>query len=308
MIINSSQKMYMPQGVKQQFNGYTLSNQKVAGGERSLQTNQPAFTGIPEMLASKVPEGLLKSKIFHGILQTAERNASLFEAGFVLAIATTLRPMTVLSMPGAKMEDKQYAAVKAISSGTVGFVLAALLYIPMAAIMTRLGNSAKFASKAKEALALAQKAVSDPAKLAKANEAAQHVLKATKFIKGDKAVKVFDQASQALQATGGAATFEAATKALNELTKVAKFPFELGSKSFDAFNYMLNYGSKFIIGPLDAWILFKLIPPLMNKLFPNRKKSGKVDPPPTWAAKMNPEQQRLLLQQFQSKVQKGGVA
>lgn len=309
MLINSSQNMYMPQGVKQKLNGSTSGKQAFRGLEKSVQnSNQVAFTGIPEMLASKVPESLLKSNIFHKILKTAERNASLFEAGFVLCIATSLRPLTVLSMPGAKKEDKQYAAVKAISSGLVGFCLAALLYIPMAAIMSRLGNSAKFASKAREALAMAQKAASDPAQLAKANEAAQHVLKATQYIKPEKAAKAFEQASKALQASGGKATLEASTKALNELTKVAKFPFELGSKAFDSFNYMVNYGSKFIIGPLDAFILFKLIPPLMNKLFPDRKKKGKFNPPPTWAAKANPEQQRLLLQQFQTKVQKGGVA
>jgi hypothetical protein len=184
-----------------------------------------SFTGV-EQLAQKVPDAVHRSGILHKILRLAGDNPTFFEVAFATTIMTTLRPITILAVPGAKKEDKQYAAVKAVCSATAALALTALLYIPLGAVMKRLGKS--------------------PA-----------------------------------------------------------FPFKEGTEAFKAFNHYLNYGSKFLIAPLEAMLLFKLIPPIMHKVFPERKKSGKFDPPPKpFAAQLNGDQERLLAE-FQAKYGKG---
>jgi hypothetical protein len=186
-----------------------------------------SFQGV-EQLAKKVPDAFHKSGVLHKILELAGSNPTFFEVAFATTLMTTIRPLTVLAVPGAKKEDKQYAAVKSICSAVSSFALTALLYIPLAAVMKNLGNG-----------------------------------------------------------------------------KLPGFPFPKDSNQFKAFNHYFNYGSRFILAPLEAMILFKMIPPIMNKLFPNRKKSGKFDPPPgPFAGKLNQDQERLLAE-FQAKYGKG---
>ena len=272
------------------------------------QTREVSFTGIPEKLAQKVPESLLKNSFFHKALRMVENNTSLFIASFVLVLLTTLRPLATLAVPGAKKEDKQYAAAKSITSGIINFAMSALVYIPLAMLISRLGNSAKFAQQAKEALNLFKKAASNPEKLAKAQEAAKHAIKATKYIKADKTAEVFKFAKEALEHTNPEKAFSSAQKAMGELSKVCKFPYAAGSQEFKIYNYLVNYGSQFALALGNAFLIFKFIPPIVNKLFPERAKQGKFDPPPTFAHKFNDGEQRLLLNEFKTKFMNGGQA
>lgn len=299
MILNT-QNTFIPST----FRGNQTKDLKIATKRQNVTSGGVNFTGIPEALAAKVPEAVLKNGLFHSILNLAERNASLFDASFLLVIATTLRPVSVMAVPGAEIEDKKYAAVKAITSGLISFALACIIYIPLGRFMQRFGNRAKIADEANKLLSEAMKATSKSGQMAKANEAAETLLQSGHFFKPEQIEKVFKHATKALTEKTPEATIKAAQQGLNELTKVAKFPYRLGSKEYDSFNYMLNYGSKFLIGPFTAFMLFKSIPPMMKKVFPDRHKKGKFDPPPTFAKQLNNNQQRLT-DEFIAKLRKG---
>jgi hypothetical protein len=162
------------------------------------------FSGFPEYLANKVPEGFLKNKNLHNFLKLAENNASMFEEIITFILGAFLRPAAILTVPGAKKEDKRYPAVKSIASAIISFGLTALVYIPLARHIRKLG-----------------------------------------------------------------------TTAVKNASKSGSFPYKDGTEQFAAFNYLVNYGSIFIVAPLQTILLFKAIPPLMNKLFPKKdNKSG----------------------------------
>ncbi|MDD3012449.1 MAG: hypothetical protein PHC34_01955 [Candidatus Gastranaerophilales bacterium] len=177
-----------------------------------------SFSGFPEYLAEKIPEGFLKNKNLHNYLKLAENNASMFEEIITFILGVFLRPAAILAVPGAKKEDKKYPAVKSIASSLISFGLTALVYIPLARHIRKLG-----------------------------------------------------------------------TTAVKNVSKSGSFPYKEGTKQFDSFNYLVNYGSIFIVAPLQTVLLFKAIPPLMDKLFP--KKDNK-----DWSTSMflNNSQQELF--------------
>lgn len=53
------------------------------------------------------------------------------ESIFMFAIATTIKPITILAVPGAKDEDKKYAATKAFLGGVVDFSIGTLFILPV---------------------------------------------------------------------------------------------------------------------------------------------------------------------------------
>jgi len=55
--------------------------------------------------------------------------------------------------------------------------------------------------------------------------------------------------------------------ALKNASKNAKFPYKTGTKEYDSFNYLVNYGSRFIIAPIQSYLIIKGITPLFKKLF-----------------------------------------
>jgi hypothetical protein len=90
------------------------------------------FRGAP--VPPKAP-----SKLFKPIIATCEfvdKNPALAEAAIGTLFASILRPTTILAMPGAKKEDKEYAASKAFISGFLGLGLNFLCLVPVA-IATR---------------------------------------------------------------------------------------------------------------------------------------------------------------------------
>lgn len=94
-----------------------------------------------------------------------------------------------------------------------------------------------------------------------------------------------------------------ATVALRTAAKSGTFPYKLGTREYDAFNYLINFGSGFILAPLEAFILFKSIPPIINRIFPNKDKH--INPLPTPAAKLSADQQQLI-DEFVKKSGAGG--
>jgi hypothetical protein len=67
--------------------------------------------------------------------------------------------------------------------------------------------------------------------------------------------------------------------ALKQASKSNSFPYKAGSKEYDSFNYLVNYGSRFIIAPIQSFLIIKGITPLFENIFQtdaakNTKKQG----------------------------------
>lgn len=60
-------------------------------------------------------------------------------------------------------------------------------------------------------------------------------------------------------------------KAVQNCTKKGVFPYKKGSKEYDSFNYLVNYGSRFIIAPLQSFLIIKGITPTFKKLFEKKE-------------------------------------
>lgn len=75
---------------------------------------------------SPIIDGILKNKLAQNLFKIAGRNPHLVQVISVGILGLTLRPATLLVVPGAEKEDKQYVAAKSII-GTALFVASQLL-------------------------------------------------------------------------------------------------------------------------------------------------------------------------------------
>lgn len=86
---------------------------------------------------------ILKSPFVQGVFKTAGRTPHVIRVGSVGVLGLTLRPATLLAVPGAKKEDKQYVAAKSII-GTALFVVSQLLItLPLDKSLKSLAEKAK---------------------------------------------------------------------------------------------------------------------------------------------------------------------
>lgn len=91
-------------------------------------------------LSTKVPDTVFKSKAFEYLSNMAEKYPAVFEAFTALGITSTIRPLTVLAVPGADIEDKKYAATKSVVSGALGFGVSLVAYKPLGKVIDKLGD------------------------------------------------------------------------------------------------------------------------------------------------------------------------
>lgn len=190
-----------------------------------------AFERWGYYLSQKVPKNFYNSKFLDYIARMAKDYPGLFEALTALGVTCTIRPITIMAMPGAKQEDKQYAAVKSVASGIVGYGLSLLAFKPLGDIVKKLGEGGY-----------------------------DHILK-------------------------------------------HPFPYKYGTPQFNTFSFITNYGAKFLLALPMAIATFKLIPVMMDKLFPNRNKKP-IDNynAPIAAANLN-DGQKLALNNFMQTTQ-----
>lgn len=62
--------------------------------------------------------------------------------------------------------------------------------------------------------------------------------------------------------------------ALKNASQKGNFPYKAGTKEYDGFNYLVNYGSRFVLAPLQALLIVKGITPLFKKIFPEKNEGG----------------------------------
>lgn len=105
-----------------------------------------SFTGINvAAAASRAVSGgngkFPNETLFDKILKLCDKHTVIAQNLWALVLATTLRPLAIMSLPGKKnKEDKTYASGHAIASGLIGFGFSTIVMYP-------LGQAAKKASK-----------------------------------------------------------------------------------------------------------------------------------------------------------------
>lgn len=131
------------------FNYQNSSTQANAGcGLKPLYVNRvknstPVNFGMAANKADRFIDKFLKSKTGLKILKMADINPTLFALGIGTAVSVTLRPATLLVVPGAKKEDKKYAAIKSIISAFITLATQGLIFYPLGLAMKNLGEKAK---------------------------------------------------------------------------------------------------------------------------------------------------------------------
>jgi len=107
-----------------------------------------SFSGAPKApkkpgngFWSKVGENetvkkFIKSKAFDKLLKAGNDLAKI-ESIFMFAIAVTIKPVTIMALPGAKEEDKKYAATKAFLGGAVDFGIATAAIVPITNVINK---------------------------------------------------------------------------------------------------------------------------------------------------------------------------
>lgn len=89
------------------------------------------------------PRTIFTGSKIHEYLKKAADNQLVFGSLFALILTCTLRPLTIVALPGQKKnkDDKKYAAAHSVASGIIGYVIALLISAPIAdALKHKLGK------------------------------------------------------------------------------------------------------------------------------------------------------------------------
>ena len=84
---------------------------------------------------------IYKSKTLKKGLEFVSDNGALFAAGTSLALATVVRPLSILAAPKTDKENKKLAAAKSIASSAVGFCLMLGVTLPISGSIKKINNA-----------------------------------------------------------------------------------------------------------------------------------------------------------------------
>ena len=139
-----------------------LNNNQIRPAERASLSGSEhlngniSFTGDPKMVTNIAKTALSKAgvgelpgwadkmggaKWFSSVLNSVNKNETFYEAFVALVVAGMLKPICVVAMPGAKMEDKQMSATKNAASAIVGFGLSNLILSPCSNAVNKINKS-----------------------------------------------------------------------------------------------------------------------------------------------------------------------
>lgn len=115
-----------------------------SGDSCKNKINPSSVSFAADLPAEKTPfiDKILKNKFSQKLFNLASKNPHAFNLTAIGLMGILLRPVGILVIPGAKKEDKQYAAAKS-SIGTVITVCAQLAFcIPLALLIEKLAKEA----------------------------------------------------------------------------------------------------------------------------------------------------------------------
>jgi len=107
--------------------------------------NAPSMGFEGNLAAKKEPviDRILKKEFAQKLFDMADRNPHLLQVISIGVLGMTIRPATLLAIPGAEKEDKQYIAAKSII-GTAMFVASQLLVsVPLDKSLKKIGEIAQ---------------------------------------------------------------------------------------------------------------------------------------------------------------------
>lgn len=119
------------------------------GKEKVIKTTAEMVKGIATEAINKgamedIPKWADKmggANWFKGVLKSVDKNETFYEALTALVVAGMLKPICVLAMPGAEMEDKQMSATKNSVSAFIGFGLSNLILGPFSSAVNKVVKS-----------------------------------------------------------------------------------------------------------------------------------------------------------------------
>lgn len=125
-------------GFKQKcLNKNLSSNAKVSFGAMALEAPSPKLDKV------------LQNKFTKKLFRVADMNPHVFNLVASAAVGLTIRPVSLLAVPGAQKENKEYVATKSVVGTVLTTASELALCIPLAKTIEKLGNEAtKATSKA----------------------------------------------------------------------------------------------------------------------------------------------------------------
>ena len=111
-----------------------------SSGNLHIKKNPPAkmnFAGNLPIEKTPFIDRLIKTKFSQKVFNLASLNPHTFCLAVMAVIGIAMRPATILVTPGAKKEDKQYAAAKSIIGTTIVTATHLALFIPLGNIIKK---------------------------------------------------------------------------------------------------------------------------------------------------------------------------
>jgi hypothetical protein len=144
---NSCQKTDLTKKQKSK-SGIGISKRKNAGNDLlSFGGYSDTSSKLAKNIAQGLPEFVYKNKTMKKFLDLAGKSPAIFEAITAFIVTATLRPMAILTMPGAEKRDKQYASAQSIASGFTGLFLTTALVYPINKAIDKISDMAKKGEK-----------------------------------------------------------------------------------------------------------------------------------------------------------------
>ena len=104
--------------------------------------NKSVNEAVDVLHSVEEPGKFYTNKTVKKIFEKAEKNQTMFTAGYSLLLAGALRPATIVSLPGKKnKDDMKYAAAHSISSGVMGYLAALIISTPIAAAIKKIADN-----------------------------------------------------------------------------------------------------------------------------------------------------------------------
>ena len=299
---------------------YSNINKKAGYENAPKRTQHQSFGGL-EQIAEKYANKLVSSpttqKVLTGntlnkFLKMSIENPGLYEAFIALLVTCTARPLTILSTPGAKMEDKEYASAHSIASGISGLAFAYAAFGPITkAIDNILINvNGKNVQSAFESFyknpenadliskLVEHKIIPDKKTFDEAAQGGKNVFGFLKDYLKNNGREYINKVTGSENAADRKAWSELAEsfsagikKAFSEvkhtnvkenkrylihdsLEFIKEGAYKLKtSAGADKAKFLINYTSKIILFPLTAGVTIWAIPKIMKLIFPNHKKT-----------------------------------
>lgn len=284
-MINICNKHYnnLPQIIK---NKPTLNSKE----QKSNAVENLSFRGSAEPVAKVAKEtATLMDKIFCGgvsrwIYKTALDNRTLLDASIATTIAMTLRPLAIMVTPGQKKEDIKYSVAKSFATAFLGLASAVIVFSNVGKVTKAIANSesakqmfndGKVITNLTSWLGPAGQKLGKDKVLANTEVAKGFIEQNLSLVKKHfKSVLTGMKTAEQIKDTIKPKMILDMLKDDKEFAKAVVT--ETVNKRIETYNNILNLTMKYISAIPEAFFLYKLVPPIINKIFPKKTNATEI--------------------------------